>query len=222
VTSNPASDAVQRLGRLDCCAVSDTLDKLQLQGLVSGLAQLSGASRIAGRVVTVKLGVGSPPPGPPRHLGTAAVEQARSGDVIVIEQRSGVEAGSWGGILSLGAQLRGVAGVVAEGLVRDIDEAIGYGFPVFARGCTARTARGRIVELGTNIPIRVGDVEVRPGDYVVADRSGVAFIGEQDIARVLDAAEKIAAREAAIAQALRAGEPMTRAMGASYEDMLKR
>ncbi len=214
-------DAVERLKRLDCCAVSDALDKLALPGVVTGIAQLSGAGRIAGRAVTVKLGVGSPPPGPKRHLGTTAIELANPGDVIVTEQRSGVEAGSWGGILSLGAQLRGVAGVVAEGPVRDIDEAISYGFPVFGRSCTARTARGRIVELATNVPIRVGEVDVVPGDYVIADRSAVIFIKAADIERVLQAAEAVAAREAAIAKALRAGEPITRAMGANYEDMLK-
>lgn len=223
--STPATladrDAVQRLRRLDCCAVSDALDKLALPGVVTGIAQLSGAGRIAGRAVTVKLGVGSPPPGPKRHLGTTAIELASPGDVIVTEQRSGVEAGSWGGILSLGAQLRGVAGVVAEGPVRDIDEAISYGFPVFGRSCTARTARGRIVELATNVPIRVGEVDVVPGDYVIADRSAVIFIKAADIERVLQAAEAVAAREAAIAAALRAGEPITRAMGANYEDMLK-
>ena len=54
--------------------------------------------------------------------------------MIVVEQRSGVEAGSWGGLLSLGAKVRGVAGVVADGPVRDIDEAIGFDFPCSAAG----------------------------------------------------------------------------------------
>ena len=55
---------VQRLRRLDCCAVSDALDKLKLPGAVTGLPQRSGAGRIAGRAITVKLGTGAPPPGP--------------------------------------------------------------------------------------------------------------------------------------------------------------
>ena len=213
--------AVERLSRLDCCAVSDALDKLGLTGVVSGLAQLSGSRRIAGRAVTMKLGVGSPPPGPTRHLGTTAIEAARPGDIIVVEQRSGVEAGSWGGILTLGAKLRRVAGVIAEGPVRDIDEARGHGFPVFARACTARTARGRVVELATNGPITVGDVAVSPGDYVIADGSGVAFITPENIDRVLQAAEAIAAREAAMVKALQDGQPITEVMGAGYEHMLK-
>ncbi len=217
-----ADDApLMRLARLDCCAVSDALDKLKLAGVVSGLPQLSGSGRIAGRAVTMRLGSGLPPPGPPRHLGTTAIESAQPGDIIVIEQKSGIEAGSWGGILALGAQLHGIAGVVADGPVRDIDEARGYGFPIFARSCTARTARGRIVELATNQPVEIGDVLVSPGDYVIADGSAVIFIGPNDIERVLAAAEAIAAREAAMAQALRAGQPITQVMGANYEHMLK-
>ena len=213
--------ATERLLRLDCCAVSDALDKLKLTGVVSGLPQLSGSGRIAGTVITIRIGTGTPPPGPVRHLGTTAVESAKPGDVIVVEQRSGVEAGSWGGILTLGAKLRGVAGVVADGPVRDIDEAKGLDFPVFARSCTARTARGRVVELATNGPVEIGSVTVNAGDYVLADGSGVAFIKPADIGRVLDAAEAIAAREAAMAQALREGRPITEVMGASYEHMLK-
>src|SRR5512147_756357 len=110
----------QRLAQLDTCAVSDALDKLGLKGCVTGLAALSVAQRIAGRVRTVKLvakGAGGVASGPPRHLGTSAIEAAGAGEIIVIEQRSGVDAGSWGGILSLGAKLRGVAGVIADGPV---------------------------------------------------------------------------------------------------------
>ena len=213
--------ATERLSCLDCCAVSDALDQLKLSGVVSSLPQLAGSGRIAGRAITMKLGIGTRAPGPVRHLGTSAIEAASPGDVIVVEQKSGVEAGSWGGILALGAKLRGVAGVVADGPVRDIDEARSLDFPVFARACTARTARGRVVELATNGPVEIGAVTVNPGDYVIADGSGVVFIKPEDIERVLAAAESIAAREAAMAQALRAGRPITEVMGANYEHMLK-
>lgn len=212
---------VARLAALDCCAVSDAMDKLKVSGVVSGLPQLSASRRIAGVAVTVKLAAGNAPPGPARHLCTAAIELAGPGHVIVVEQRTGIEAGSWGGILTLGAKLRGVEGVVADGPVRDIDEARGHDFPVFARGCTARTARGRIHEAATNVPVSVGEATVNPGDYVVADGSAVIFIAAADIERVLEAAESIVAREAAMAKALHAGGRITEVMGASYEHMLK-
>src|ERR1700722_5944426 len=117
---------------LDSCAVSDALDKLQLKGSVTGLHRFSTLRRIAGRVLTVKLdraeGRSST-----RHLCTAAIEAAMPGDIVVVEQRTGLDAASWGGNLALGAKMRSVAGVIIEGPARDIDDCIKLEFPVFAR-----------------------------------------------------------------------------------------
>ncbi|ATE61173.1 RraA family protein [Thauera sinica] len=220
--SDSVSENVQRLRRLDACAVSDALDKLGLPGAVTGLAQRSGNRRIAGRVITVKLGTGEPPPGPPRHLGCTAIEAAGPDDVIVVEQRTGIEAGCWGGLLTLGAKVRGVAGVVADGPLRDVDEAVAYDFPVFSRSLTARTARGRVVEKGTNVPVQIGDVQVNAGDYLLADGSGAIFIAAADIGRVLEAAETIVAKEAAMARSILAGTPIGDVMGGNYEKMLEK
>src|SRR5438270_754273 len=115
---NSVPDVVARLRKVDCCAVSDALDSLGLAGVVSGLPQHSGAGRIAGQVINVKLGIG-PSSGPPRHLCTHAIESGGPDNVIVVEQRTGVEAGAWGGLLSQGARARGIAGVVVEGPARD-------------------------------------------------------------------------------------------------------
>ncbi|WP_322060628.1 RraA family protein [Paraburkholderia sp. J63] len=215
------SEIVRRLRRLDCCAVSDALDKLGLGGVVSGVQQAAGDKRVAGRVITVKLGTGAPAPGEPRHLGTTAIELGGPDDVIVVEQRTGIEAGSWGGLLSLGAKVKGIAGVIADGPVRDIDEAREMQFALFANAFTARTARGRIVEKATNVPIEAFGVAVDAGDYVVADRSAVIFIRAADIERVLASAEAIVAREARMAKAVLAHTPMSQVMGGNYEFMLK-
>ena len=149
-------DLARRLLRIDCCAVSDALDKLGLPASVSGLPPRSSSRRIAGRVHTVKLVAkdkAPPATGAPRHLGTTAIEACQPGEIIVVEQRTGIDAGSWGGILSLGAKMRGVAGVIADGPVRDIDEAIQIDFPVFCPAATARTARNRVAEIATDIPV---------------------------------------------------------------------
>lgn len=211
-----------RLGRVDSCAVSDALDKLGLTGAVTGLHRLSTDRRIAGRVITVKLEQDDGRPTASRHLGTAAIDEAHPGDVIVVEQRTGIDAASWGGNLALGAKLRGVAGVIVEGPARDLDECRMHDFAVFARSHTARTARGRIVETGTNVPITVGDITVAPGDYVVADGSAVVFVAHDDLERVLAAAEEITTRERAMADSLVRGTPIKDVMGKSYETMLKR
>ena len=65
-------------------------------------------------------------------------------------------------------------------------------------------------------------VNITPGDYVIADKSAVIFIAAADIARVLDKAEMIAAKEAAMADRLRAGEPISKVMAGNYEHMLRR
>jgi len=215
------NEFVSRLSRLDSCAVSDALDKLGLMGAVTGIRRLSTERRIAGQVLTVKLDRAEGRSNT-RHLCTAAIEAASPGDIIVVEQHTGLDAASWGGNLSIGAQVRGVAGVIVDGPVRDVDDSRELDFPVFARDHTARTARGRIVEVATNEPITVGGVTVSAGDFAVADGSAAVFIGKAEIERVLDAAEAIAAREEAIAQALREGHPIGQVMGANYEHMLKK
>src|SRR5262245_12102494 len=128
-----AQDIVNRLNRLDTCAVSDAIDKLALRGVVTGIHQYSTQRKIAGRVLTVTPGIDDGRRTAHKHLGTTAIEMAKPADVIVVEQRTGMEAAAWGGNLSLGAKVRGVAGVICEGPARDIDESRQHDFPVYAR-----------------------------------------------------------------------------------------
>ena len=216
------TDLPARLAQLDSCGLSDALDRLGLPGAVTGISRQTTTRRIYGRVITVKMGRAEGQPPSSKHLGTRAIESAQPGDVIVMEQRTGIDAACWGGNLSLGASLRQVAGVIVDGPARDIDDAREYDFPVFARSVTSRTARGRIVEVATNVPITVGDVTVQPGDFVVADGSGVVFVSQGDAERVLEAADAVIARERAMVAALRDGTPISTVMGTGYETMLKK
>jgi regulator of RNase E activity RraA len=209
----------ERLARLDSCALSDALDRLGLSGVVSGILPLTGAHRIAGRAVTVKL-VAAEGRASKQHLATAAIEAAGPGDVLVIEHRSREDCAGWGGILSRAARARRIEGTLVDGAVRDVDESREIGYPVFARGAVPTTARGRIVEEGWNLPVEIGGVTVQPGDFVIADGSGVVFVAKSRVEEVLAAAEEIAARERAMAEAVEAGKPVSRVMGGEYEAML--
>jgi regulator of RNase E activity RraA len=216
------TETLARLSAIDTCALSDALDKLGLAGQVTGLRRESGQGRVAGVAVTVKLGTGDPPPGPPVHLGVRAIEAADEHSIIVVEQRSGVEAGCWGGLLTRGARHTNVRAVVADGPVRDIDEARELEFPIFTNRLTCLTARARVVEKATNVPVEIGSVTVHPGDYVVADGSAVIVIRPDDVERVLAAAEDICAREAAMIAEMAKGARMSEVLGGSYEHMLKK
>lgn len=215
------TDYAARLLALDTCAVSDALDKLGLPGAVIGVSALTGPARIAGKVVTTKLG--APLPNlPKRHLGAGAVMAAERGDVIVVEHRGRLDVSGWGGLLSRGSVRAGVAAVLIDGACRDIDESRALGLPVFARAAVPVTARGRIAEHSFQEPITFGHVAVKPGDYVFADGSGVVFIDQTRAEEIIATAEDIFAREAAMAAAIDRGEPIGEVMAGNYEDMLKK
>jgi 4-hydroxy-4-methyl-2-oxoglutarate aldolase len=210
-----------RLAVLDTCAVSDALDKLGLSGAVIGIAALAGPAKVAGRVVTTKLG--APLPGlPKRHLGAGAVMAAKPGDIIVVEHRGRIDVSGWGGLLSRGAVRRGVAAVLVDGACRDIDESRALGLAVFARAAVPVTARGRVAEHSCQEPITFGAVAVKPGDLVIADGSGIVFVDQTRAEDILSTAENIHAREQRMAESIDAGTAIGEVMSADYEDMLKR
>jgi len=215
-----SDDFVGRLRALDTCDLSDALDALKLQPSVTGLLPLGAVRPIAGRAVTCRLQPGPAPAGVSRHLGTAAVEAAGPDDVIIVEQRSGLDAAGWGGILSRAAQKRGVAGTIVDGPARDIEEAVKIGYPVYARSATARTARGRIHEADFQVRVAFGDTTVSPGDYVAIDRSGCVVIPAARIGEVLEMAESIRDKSERMAAAVDEGHPVSKVMGGDYETML--
>ena len=208
-----------RLLKIDSCAVSDAMDALGIWGTVNELNPISVRRRIAGRVQTVKLGPASAIV-PKTHLCSAAVDAANPGDVIVVENHSRDDAAGWGGILSTAAAAKGLSGTIVDGPARDADESIDVDYPVFARSTVSSTARGRIAEHAWNVPIIVGRVYVEPGDLVIADSSGVVFLPKAREGEVVAKAEQIAIREAAMAEAVREGNPVNQVMGGDYEKML--
>jgi regulator of RNase E activity RraA len=209
VTATP--DLFQRLARLDTTVLSDALDALGLPPGIGELRAQWGQPRISGVARTVAL---EPDPGDEAgpHIATAAIAAAGSGDVIVLGNDGRTDVSCWGGLLALGGVARGIAGVVADGVCRDIAEAEHVGFPVFSRGATPRTARGRLRQKSVGEPVTVAGVEVADGDLLVADDSGVVFVPRARAEDVLDKAEAIVRRETAIAADIRAGKAVTEAM----------
>lgn len=211
----------ERLTALDSCACSDAMDSLGIAGVADGLRPLTVPRKVTGPVLTVELGPVSSSAGGGRHLGTAAIEAALPGDVIVVAAGGRVDAAGWGGVLSLAAMTQRVSGVIVDGACRDVDESAELGLPVYARAAVPATARGRHAEVAWNTPVEVAGVHVEPGDLVIADGSGVVFLPADHVAEIITAAEDIMAREAEMAARIRAGEPVSRVMSADYEHMLK-
>jgi regulator of RNase E activity RraA len=110
--------------------------------------------------------------------------------------------------------------VVIDGACRDVDEIAALDLPVFARSVVPFTARRRLVEDTVGEPIEIDNVTVETGDLVIADGTGVAFVGASRIDEVAEVAEAIATREAQMAKDLASGVSPTQVLGGNYETML--
>lgn len=162
-------------------------DALQRQGAMHGIhPHLTGPSvRVVGPAITVVTRDGD------WAKPVEAIDRAGPGDVIVVDAGGGGTA-VWGELASWSAHGRGVAGVVIDGAVRDIDSILELGLPVFSRNVSPNAGEPKgHGEIG--IEVVVGGQRVRPGDWIVGDLSGVVVVPReraQEIAnRSLDVLE---------------------------------
>ena len=211
---------VERLLKLDTCAVSDGMDRLGLMGATYGIRPMWPCPKIVGRAVTMKI----KPVGldkAKQHLGTLPIDAAQPGDVIVIDNGGRPDTSCWGGLLALAAKTKGISGVVIDGACRDIDESRDVGFPVYARGAVPMTARGRVMQETYNQEIEFAGVQVHPGDLVIADGSGVVIIPRSREEEIVREAEAVAATEARMADGIRQGMSVLEVLEKlGYEQML--
>jgi regulator of RNase E activity RraA len=205
------ADLLDQYLALDTATVSDALDNCGLPPGQGGLRPMWGRPRIAGFAVTVEL---EPLTGEHAgaHILTDAIAQAGAENVMVVANGGRIDVSSWGGIVSAGAAMRSIRGVVTDGACRDVDQARDLGFPVFARAQVPVTARGRLQQRSAGAPVCLGQVTVEPGDVVMADEGGVVVIPRQRAAEVLAAARGVREREEQIEAEVRAGVPLPQAM----------
>jgi 4-hydroxy-4-methyl-2-oxoglutarate aldolase len=118
-----------------------------------------------------------------------ALQLAQEGDVLVAATDGYPDAGYWGGLMATSALARKLGGLAIDGCVRDSEEIIGMGFPIFCRGtCIRGTAKGVLGSV--NLPIVFADVLVNPGDLVLGDDDGLVVIPRGQIQTVLDSSRK--------------------------------
>lgn len=213
---------VASLARFDTCMISDAMDRFGLAGATVGIRPAWKCPKIFGRAITMKL----KPAGfekPTQHLGTAAIDLAQPGNIIVIENTVRPDAPGWGGLLSLGAKTKGLGGVVSDGPIRDVDECEQLGFPVYSRSVVPISARGRIVQESVNQEIQFAGVQVKPNDIVIADGSGVVIIPASKAAEVIAAATEMLDQEMKMAEEIRDGKSMVEILERrGYEAMTRK
>lgn len=163
----PAADLLKAYAELSPNELSDVLElSCVMRHEIRPL--WTGVPRIAGPAFTIRTG---------KHdnlMFHASIYLARPGDVIVVEAGDDEMAVAGGNVCAI-AQRNGVAGLVVDGMIRDVVESRERRFPLFGRGISPIPAK-RVGDGGMNVQIRCGGVVVNPGDVVVADEEGIVVI----------------------------------------------
>ena len=163
------------------------------------LTQVVAGSRVAG---PARIALCAPGDNTMVH---AAVAHASPGDVLVLTSAEPAPVALVGELLATQAQVQGVAGILVDGAVRDLDELAAIGLPIWTRFVRAQGAtKGVVGKL--DVPVVIGGAEIRPGDLVVMDCDGAMALPSARIDEVLPLALERAERERAMRERYASGE----------------
>ncbi|WP_448809268.1 fumarylacetoacetate hydrolase family protein [Agromyces bauzanensis] len=152
-----------------------------------------------------------------------AFDTVQPGEVLVVEARGERGTGTVGDVLALRAQVRGAAGIVTDGGVRDFDAVRGFEIPVFSQGAHPSVLGRRHVPWETDVTIACGGAAVQPGDVIVGDGDGVIVIPPALVEEVVAEAAAQEREDAWVAEQVAAGAsvdglfPMNAEWRARYE-----
>ena len=183
--------------RLGVATVHEAAGRSGIIGLP--LTQVVPGSRVAGPARTALCANGD------NTMVHAAIAHASPGDILVLTSSDPAPVALVGELLATQAQVRGVAGILVDGAVRDLDELAALGLPVWTRFVRASGAtKGEVGQL--DVPVVVGGVEIRPGDLVVLDCDGAMALPRERIDEVLPLAVERAERESVMRERYASGE----------------
>jgi 4-hydroxy-4-methyl-2-oxoglutarate aldolase len=198
-------------------SVSDILDSLGIYGAVpaSYLKPLQTGRKVVGPAVTIRNMVERKTPTQGYvdkdfiRMSTRDIYYlSEPGDVLVTDTGGNLDVSNMGGQSCTVAKTRGLAGSIVFGAVRDASTIRNLEYPVWSCGITPITGKFRIEAIEMNGPVRVHDVQVRPGDLIVADDSGVCVVPFEHVNEVIDQIEQIAADEAFTANLITQDVPL--------------
>ena len=200
-------DLAGRLGRLHTALLCDVLDGLGFRDSALGvdIRPMEGGQRLVGPAFTMRCEPMERPAAEPYSHLLAAFRDITPGAVVVMRCGDRVSA-MWGELLSAAARVRGATGAVMDGAVRDVEQILEMGFPVFSRGFSPLDSSGRqeVVEHGR--PVRCGAALVNPGDWIVGDVMGAVVIPRDLVAAATEAAEAKDAGESRVRDEILRGD----------------
>lgn len=198
----------ERLRSLYTGVVADVLDDLgyRRQCLPADIRPLDRVMKVAGPAYTVRGRARHAEEGPdPRYRQIEMLEHIPPESVVVIDPGDDSTAAHWGELMSNVARAQGATGTVIAGGVRDSQQILDIGYPVFCRYHSPLTAVWRWDITDFNIPLEIGRVAVRPGDFVLGDIDGILIIPGDIVDRVIERAEEVRDKESVVRERLRQG-----------------
>lgn len=179
--------------------VSDALGKRY--GLDHGIRPWSANPRMAGPAYTVEVHTAD------ILMVSKALSECPADHVLVIAGHGECNTALWGGLTTMLALRKGVAGVVIDGAIRDLADIRPSQLPVFARAIVPNAGGAEYVG-HLQVPVSVGGQVIHPGDWLVGDDDGVVAIPAARLSEALTGAARIVAAEKRIAAAIEAGEDL--------------
>lgn len=197
-----------------CALISDVLDGLghTKQALAPGIRPLDENLVLVGRARTMLYADVYAQPGPDENhyeLEIGLVDDLGPGDVVVAACGKTGRIAPWGGLLSTAATVRGAAGAVMDGYVRDIRHVRELKLPVYSGGIAPLDSKGRGKVIEVDVPVECGGVLVHPGDIVFGDADGCIIIPKKIERAVIEEGRKKLAAENKSLEALQAGKKLT-------------
>jgi regulator of RNase E activity RraA len=191
----PPTDLLARLAGVTTATLTTVLLKRGLRSVwLRGAFPLrDGQTRVAGpaftlRFVPAREDLATPAAWASPVSTRAAIEAMPAGAVAVVDAGGVTDAGIFGDILCARMARRGVAALVTDGVVRDLEGVLATGLPVWARGTAAPPSVAGLTFIGWQQPVACGGVAVFPDDLIVADRDGAVVIPAALADDVTDAA----------------------------------
>lgn len=197
-------------------AASDALMKRGIRGYMrQRIRPLDMQSKMFGPALTIQRSPTATAPEAgrrPNALLIEAIEAAPAGTVLVFNGDPEHEAALWGGLLAAAGHRNGLAGVVADGPIRDPLEILQLAQPCFCIGSVPQGQAGILTLVAIGEPVSCGGVTVSSGDYVFGDSNGVVVIPNGRELEILQAASEIEEADQAAARMILAGTSLTETM----------
>lgn len=186
--NRPDAELVQKFKGIPSSNINDEMNRLYCMS--SSISPLNEVESMVGTAFTVKAPIGD------NLMFHKALDMAEPGDVIIVDGAGATDRSLAGEIMMTFAAKKGIAGIVVDGALRDLDGIKRCPMPIYAKGVTPQGPfKNGPGEIG--VPVCCGGIVVFPGDIIVGDGDGIVVIRPEDAEAVLKSAQKKLAIETA-------------------------